>query len=661
MVPARAQIHQQPIVMGVAVAGDEHGLGPDLVQQELGRRAVGEAIPPPGGEPPPGLVLPVPLVGLLRVGVGPLHVLVDGVGLLTQGHVVRYQGGKDLLRLGVQRLVGDAGPDEGEDDGPAGAVPRPVRGGEDHPIVPCLIDVHGGVVHGEEDVLLIVGVVRGPHLGKVGDRLPQIHVPGAGAEDLGRLRVGHDVHRPRDLGPVPPQVHRLDGHGLGTHLGPVGGHQVGVGELRLVLRKIEEHFRSLGMIEIPHELLWESQNGGHGVHHVEPLDAGHLVHLGQDIVAAGDLGHEPGHHDLPGEPAVQGLLGLLHVLAGEEAAAGLPGEGHEIGDKDLHGARRPIPAGVRYHHGHRLIAVLRPVWSGVKSEGQGRHVPGGLDQAFRRQGLPPLREGHLLKIAYRRHRVPDHQGRFEGLPLRLQRQSVDPRHGGVHGGRVRDKAARHGVVGHKGVDGRHVLPRLDGHLGHGTHDDAAGFHIAHVPGHILQPDLHGPLPRLVEDGRRLEAHGHQLLVHQVRKESVGPQLLVHAQDLGDALGLGGGGVPELDLGDAGAVPARHQHPVVGGLCPVDPVRIEGIAALAPILHEGGGGRTAPGKLPDRHRPDLPIEPVVAADGQRHQKQEPLQQKPKPAGPMRLSLLGVLHGRASIKIRSYHKRKHAPCQ
>ena len=194
---------------------------------------------------------------------------------------------------------------------------------------------------------------------------------GRHAHQLGRGPVRHQGHRAFDHGPVPHGVHPRDGHGLLPFPGPVGLGHVGEGQGRGVLRRLQQGRRGPGMIEIRLELPGKAELGGHGVHHEEPLDAGHLVHGGVDVVAAQGLGHEPGHLHLAGEAFVQGPLPVLDRRAHHVATAGLPHQGLQVGDEDRDRALGPVPARVRHHHVHVLIPPLGPVGLGVEGVGQG--------------------------------------------------------------------------------------------------------------------------------------------------------------------------------------------------------------------------------------------------------------------------------------------------
>ena len=165
----------------------------------------------------------------------------------------------------------------------------------------------------------------------------------------------------------------------------------------------------------------------------------------------------------------------------------------------------------------------------------------------------------------------------------------------------------------------------------------------------------------MEPGRLLEGHAHQLSVHKVRNKGVRPQLLVHPQDRGDALGRGGLGVPDPNQGDPGPGAAGNQHYRVPGMGPVDLADVEGIRRLPAVPHEGGGGRAAARQLPHRHGADLPVEQEKSPHGHPDQQRQALQQEPEPAGPMHLSGPVLLHGRASINILLYHRRKRRQCQ
>ena len=416
------------------------------------------------------------------------------------------------------------------------------------------------------------------------------------------------------------------------------------------------------MIEIGSERLEKRQPGRGSIHHVQPLDAGLLVHHGVHIVAARAPGHEPGDLHLARKAFVQGLLPIGHRRPRHAPAAGLPHQGLQIGDEDRDLALGRVAACVRDGDGQLLIALLLPVGGGIEAVGQGGNVAGAPHQALRRQGLARPDIGDRVdEGTHRRHRVGDREGRLVHLALGLHLDDVDPGHGGVHGGHVRHEPARHGVGGQKGRQGRHRLPRLDGQPRYRPQDGADGLDEGHVSRQVLQPDDDGPLPRLMEGRRLLEGHAHQLGVRKVLDEPVRPQLLVHAQRPGDASSRGGRGVLLADQGDPGPAAAGNPHHCVPGPGPVDLAGVEGVGRLAPVLHQGGGRRATARHLPHRHRAHLPIQQEKGADGQPHQEQQPLQQEPEPMDPMHLWPFRLLHRRASINIRSYHRRKRPPCQ
>ena len=424
---------------------------------------------------------------------------------------------------------------------------------------------------------------------------------------------------------------------------PVGLDEVGEAQRGLVVRHLQQLRRVHGVIEIRQRLLGERQHRRHGVHHVEPLDTEHVVHGGVHVVAAQAPGHEAGHLHLAGKGFVQLLLPLRHGGPGDHPAAGLPNEGLQVGDEDGDLPRDPVAARVRDGHGQSLIPQPVPVGLRIEADGQGGGVAGADYQALGREPLAGADIGDgVRKDAHRRHRVGDHQRDLIDLAGGLHLNGIDPGHGGVQSRHVRDEPAGGGILGQKGLQGRHRLPRLDGQVGYRAQNGAGGLDEAHVAGQVLEAHRHRPFPHRMELWGHLEGHAHQLGVGEVRDELVRSQLLVEAQHLLNAAGRGGRGVRLADHGNPGAVLPGHQHHRVPGLSPVDLIRVEAPAGLAPVLHEGGSGRAAAGHLPLRQGADLTIEPLIGPHRHTDKQQDAQKQEQKPVAPMGLSLLFLFH-------------------
>ena len=201
------------------------------------------------------------------------------------------------------------------------------------------------------------------------------------------------------------------------------------------------------MIEVRQGLCGKSQPGGHGVHHVEPLDVEHLVHQGVHVEAAQGPGHESGQLHLGGKMLVQLPLPLRHRHAGKDLAAGLPGEGLKIGDENGDLPRDPVAPCVGDGHGKGLIAPQLPVGLRIKAYGQGGGVAGAHHQALRSYRLSGADIGDGgAKGAHRGHRVGDGEGGLIHLPCGLHLDGVDPGQVGVYGVDIGDEPAGGGVL-----------------------------------------------------------------------------------------------------------------------------------------------------------------------------------------------------------------------
>ena len=158
VIPALAQVHQQPVVTGSAAHTLQiHSGNTNALQQRLGTGKVVEAIAASVGKAIIGTLQPVRLVG--RSGVLDVleHILVDLVRLLTKGHFVVDDLGQDLVahlvhhltghhighlrlgRLGAHRLFGLG---DGDLNGHFGAVAAAVDGRIGHSILTGFGQIH---------------------------------------------------------------------------------------------------------------------------------------------------------------------------------------------------------------------------------------------------------------------------------------------------------------------------------------------------------------------------------------------------------------------------------------------------------------------------------------------------------------------------------------